>query len=538
MELSKIIRKVIFESEGVEEFYEVEEYMSDTTFSQELRKISKVLKPFIQRVAPESMYIIERNRKEIMNTIFEFIDTYLINDGLGDTKIFDVETILSKGQDYYPLEFTVENKYRFMMFLLNLFSNYLKDYEGGDLRNQRILKRNKELIRIDLIHFIQLHLDFSKDDEINENKKEMNVELTIRKVLFEEFSFKTRINENITIRETLKSFENINIDSLQNLTTRLIGLYKRDGIIEEKDFLKVKAMVDMIYASIDGETGPEKYQLILDKAQEYNLDELVKNLSSVVLRLVSSVKGFYQEIKSHNLKEAEKKLFSDINPISKMVMMYLDMIEDKSQTESDDTVSESIFSKDDEINESFNSKKYLSESMTYHLDNNVSLIENIFRPFSKEFFNLINEARELYNEGEIEVSDEERWLVESDFGKKVRLANGLVVRLEVPYVTEHINEAEYKGRKVELGKPMRNSGGGKKYVVYVKNPSTGKVKKISFGDVHGGLTAKVSNPKARKAFASRHNCKTKKDRMTAGYWACRINRYGHLWGGKTYGGYW
>jgi hypothetical protein len=85
---------------------------------------------------------------------------------------------------------------------------------------------------------------------------------------------------------------------------------------------------------------------------------------------------------------------------------------------------------------------------------------------------------------------------------------------------------------------MRNTGGGKKYYVYVKNPSTGKVKKISFGDVKGGLTAKVSNPDARKRFAARHNCKSKKDRLTAGYWACRINKYGHLWGGKTYGGYW
>ena len=106
------------------------------------------------------------------------------------------------------------------------------------------------------------------------------------------------------------------------------------------------------------------------------------------------------------------------------------------------------------------------------------------------------------------------------------------------YNESTLEEAEYQGRKVQVGRPMRNSGGGKKYVVYVKNPSTGKIKKISFGDVHGGLTAKVSNPKARKAFASRHQCAKKKDRMTAGYWACRINRYGHLWGGKTYGGYW
>jgi hypothetical protein len=182
--------------------------------------------------------------------------------------------------------------------------------------------------------------------------------------------------------------------------------------------------------------------------------------------------------------------------------------------------------------------KIISESMNYHLDNGISLVENIYRPFSEKFFDLINEARTLYKEGLIEMEEDERWLVESDFGKKVKLSNGQVVRLDVPYVVNNINEAEYNGRKVELGKPMRNSGGGKKYVVYVMNPSTKRVKKISFGDVHGGLTAKVSNPKARKAFASRHNCKAKKDRMTAGYWACRINRYGHLWGGKTYGGYW
>ena len=183
-------------------------------------------------------------------------------------------------------------------------------------------------------------------------------------------------------------------------------------------------------------------------------------------------------------------------------------------------------------------KRIISESMNYHLDNNISLTENIYRPFTEKFFDLISEARVLYNEGYIGVNEDERWLVESDFGKKVKLSSGKIVRLEVPYIVGDINEAEYKGRKVELGKPMRNSGGGKKYVVYVMNPSTKRVKKISFGDVHGGLTAKVSNPKARKAFASRHNCKAKKDRMTAGYWACRINRYAHLWGGKTYGGYW
>jgi hypothetical protein len=196
------------------------------------------------------------------------------------------------------------------------------------------------------------------------------------------------------------------------------------------------------------------------------------------------------------------------------------------------------------IQEEYNTKMVLKENvevsdvLEYHLENGINLTENVFRPYSQKFFDLINEVRSLYENKKVTVPLKDLWLIESDFGKEIKLKNGETVKLEVPYLLEDLNEAEYKGRKVELGKPMRNSGGGKKYAVYVMNPSTKKVKKISFGDVHGGLTAKVSNPKARKAFASRHNCKSKKDRMTAGYWACRINRYAHLWGGKTYGGYW
>ena len=180
----------------------------------------------------------------------------------------------------------------------------------------------------------------------------------------------------------------------------------------------------------------------------------------------------------------------------------------------------------------------ISENLKYHLDNNLSLMENVFRPHSQKFFDLINEVRELYYEGQMELSKEEIEIVESDLGNKVTLKNGKEVYLDIPLAEEFISEAEYNGKKVEIGKPRRNTGGGKKYVVYVKNPSTGRVKKISFGDVKGGLTAKVSNPKARTAFASRHQCDKKNDRMKAGYWACRLNRFGHLWGGRTYPGFW
>jgi hypothetical protein len=180
----------------------------------------------------------------------------------------------------------------------------------------------------------------------------------------------------------------------------------------------------------------------------------------------------------------------------------------------------------------------VSNELDYHLKNKMTLSENVFRSYSDKFFSLINEVRWLYNNDKIRLNKDDIWIIESNIGEKALLNSGEEVYLDVPFEVTMVNEAEYQGRKVQVGKPMRNSGGGKKYVVYVKNPSTGKIKKISFGDVHGGLTAKVSNPKARKSFASRHQCDKKKDRMTAGYWACRINRYGHLWGGKTYSGYW
>lgn len=179
----------------------------------------------------------------------------------------------------------------------------------------------------------------------------------------------------------------------------------------------------------------------------------------------------------------------------------------------------------------------ISENLQYHIDNNKPIVENVFRPGSNKYFDLIKEARELYDTNQIELSDLDTELYEStDIGRFAEY-EGQMVPLDLPMETiEELNEAEYKGKEVELNKPRR--GGTKKYHVYVKNPKTGNVKKISFGDVHGGLTAKVSDPKARKSFAARHKCDTKKDKTKAGYWACRINKFGHLWNGQTYPGYW
>ena len=80
-----------------------------------------------------------------------------------------------------------------------------------------------------------------------------------------------------------------------------------------------------------------------------------------------------------------------------------------------------------------------------------------------------------------------------------------------------VYEAEYQGREVKLGKPTR--GDVKKFKVYVKNPKTGKVVKVNFGDPN--MRIKKSNPERRKSFRARHNCDNPGPRTKARYWSCR-----------------
>lgn len=80
----------------------------------------------------------------------------------------------------------------------------------------------------------------------------------------------------------------------------------------------------------------------------------------------------------------------------------------------------------------------------------------------------------------------------------------------------HVDEAEYQGRKVPLGKPMK--GDVKKSKVYVKGPK-GNVVKVNFGDKN--MRIKKSNPGRRKSFRARHRCDNPGPRWKARYWSCR-----------------
>ena len=193
------------------------------------------------------------------------------------------------------------------------------------------------------------------------------------------------------------------------------------------------------------------------------------------------------------------------------------------------------------LNESIAPKQILSENLRYHVQNKLPLTENTFRYGSESFINLWAEARSLYLREIIHVNDDDKEiLTETDLGN-YGIYEGKKVPLGLPMEniineSEDLDEAAKKKKKnPPLGKPKR--GGSKAYYVYVRDPKTKRIKKVSFGS--GGLKAKINNPKARQAFAKRHRCSEKTDKTKASYWSCRLPRYASLLGLKSsFSGFW
>jgi hypothetical protein len=167
----------------------------------------------------------------------------------------------------------------------------------------------------------------------------------------------------------------------------------------------------------------------------------------------------------------------------------------------------------------------VSDELQYHIENKISLTDNVFRVYSEGYFRLVNEVRNLYNAGLINLNEEDTLMVESNLGE-ITVINGKEIYLDAPFIVEEeeeiLDEAKHRGKNVKLGKPFRTPGGPKKFAVYVRKPGGG-VKKVTFGDPN--LRVRNKNKGAAKSFRARHNCKDKKDRTTAGYWSCNVGRY-------------
>jgi hypothetical protein len=148
----------------------------------------------------------------------------------------------------------------------------------------------------------------------------------------------------------------------------------------------------------------------------------------------------------------------------------------------------------------------LSENLQYHLENKLSLSNTVFRLGSEGWMELVNETRVLWEQGLIQVNENDEFILMTEAGRT----------------------GVYQGKSVPLDSPRRTTGGNKKFVVYVnsgRKNAEGRVvaKKIGFGDPK--LSVKNKDPKRAKSFRARHKCHLKNDKMKAGYWACRIGRY-------------
>jgi hypothetical protein len=166
----------------------------------------------------------------------------------------------------------------------------------------------------------------------------------------------------------------------------------------------------------------------------------------------------------------------------------------------------------------------LSEGLRWHLEENVAFDSPVYRAGTEKYFALIKEAKWLYAAKLYEPQSEfERDLLESDLGEWATY-EGQSVPLDFPMKGGDLSEAKYKGKEVELGKPKRGSGG--RAYVYVRNPKTGKVKKVSFGSsMPDAMGDSDAARKRRKSFGDRHNCADKDDRTQAGYWSCRATKF-------------
>ena len=187
------------------------------------------------------------------------------------------------------------------------------------------------------------------------------------------------------------------------------------------------------------------------------------------------------------------------------------------------------------LNEVIAPRAILSEGLKYHLDNKKPITEQLYRAGSSAYFNLWAEARALYSRGIIEVyGDDKEILTETHLGEFGILEDGTKVPLDFPMLEEDLTESK---ENKPIGKPMRDSSGGKAYKVYVRDLKIKKIKTVRFGS--GGLRAKINDKEARNAFAARHKCSTKKDKTKAGYWSCRLPRYAKLLGLKSnFSGFW
>ena len=398
----------------------------------------------------------------------------------------------------------------------------------------------------------------------NKNALTLNESLAPKHILSEGLKYHMDNNRPLTEHVYRAGSENY-----FNLWAEARALYSRQILeITNKDDLEILTETDLGHFGVfEGKKVPLDFPIELTEAEIYEgfLKDLVwavkSDVGNAIMGNSSPGRVLYNKWKSGELYKDEK------SPYSKKVSWYNEgAIKTKAQEyDKADKLTGAALKKVSDIK-----KKFGTKINTEELGKNKEYLTAYIDYLTKEAQSLVKLHELRLALGMIEKSnpyglsvpiyDDEgnykgesvdkelllkkfpkEWVDEMDMDKPIQIS-ALVgeykekiqaAKEQLSKLSESINEA----KKKKLNKPMRDSSGGKAYKVYVKDPKTGNIKTVRFGS--GGLRAKINDPKARQAFAKRHDCKNKKDRTKPSYWSCRLPSYAKLLGLKSnFSGFW
>jgi len=376
----------------------------------------------------------------------------------------------------------------------------------------------------------------------------------IPKEIFDKIRDAMGITEEMTFEEAIELFEVLTLQQRRKrkLTMRRIkNKIKRGRRIAQRKMAnpeKLKARAqrkakEAVRKRVAGQRGKNYKQLSM--SQRMQIDKMVEKrkalISKLAKRLLPQVRKAERErLKTYRARKSANEEFNFISELSSIV-------ESVERYKLSENIQSNLRKKSkrygiplEELKQAYlkckvphseqvtfqslnsllaNRRKAIDEAIEYHTENKVPFYENVFRMYSDNYFQLYRKTRKLYSKGLLTLSSADEELINTDIGEfGIYEENGRSER--VPLDCPMIEEKNKKD--VELNKPQR--GGPKKFYVYVKDPKTGNIKKVNFGDT-GGLKVKLDDKEAARSFAARHKCSTKKDKTKPGYWACRLPRY-------------
>jgi len=184
------------------------------------------------------------------------------------------------------------------------------------------------------------------------------------------------------------------------------------------------------------------------------------------------------------------------------------------------------------LNESYDDyKKSINENIKYHIENELTISESIFRVGSEAYLDFVNEMRALWRDGKISISEDDQFILEKLYtGQKGTYTDRDTDRKK----TVNFDDPQLSPKEIDT-----------LYYVYRPSPSGDKDKDtglpkaimIGFGEKTGpgedDVRDKHQDPGKRAGFLARQNCKEKKDEYASGWWSCNIHKFWKQLGLKT-----